>query len=299
MKTRHPYLLPILLGFFLSSCQDNKMTYDAGGTLEAVSMTLSAEGNGKILSLDIEEGDRIIEGQQLGQIDSTQLFLQKQMILAGKEAQQNQKPDARKQMATTQLALKQAESELQRISNLYQEGVATQQQFAQAQAGVEQLRAQMEAQQTIISGSIGSIDAQSKAQDIQIAQIDDMMGKCRIMSPMDGTVLEKYAQTGEQAYMGRPLLKIADLDQMILKAYINAQKLSTIQLGQKVQVFSQRGEETAVYEGVVSHISQQAEFTPKSLQTEEEKSNLVYAVKIRVKNDGYLKIGTYAYVKFL
>lgn len=301
MKKRHPSYICLLVNIlfvFCISCQNEGLVYDASGTLEAVSMVLSAEGNGKILDFPIEEGDKIKQGQILGQIDSTQLYLQKQMILAGKTAQENQKPDAEKQTAATQIALEQARTELKRIENLYHEGVATEQQYSQAKAGVAQLQAQQEAQASILSRSIGSIDAQTNAQDLQVAQVEDMLKKCKITSPIDGTVLEKYAQKGEQAYIGRPLLKIANLDNMILKAYVTANKLSLIQLGQKVLVYTKKGNETATYQGTVSHISQQAEFTPKSLQTEDEKANLVYAVKIRVKNDGFLKIGMYADVKF-
>ena len=141
-------------------------------------------------------------------------------------------------------------------------------------------------------------DPRYTAQEIQLAQVEDMLEKCRISSPVQGIVIEKYAQRGEQAYAGRPLLKIADIDNMYLKAYVTATQLASLQLGQEVKVFSRRDGKDVEYPGRISHISDQAEFTPKSIQTQDERDNLVYAVKIRVKNDGYLKMGMYANVNF-
>ena len=216
----------------LASCQDSQSAYDAGGTLEATTMTLSAQGNGLILSLPIEEGQKVDSAQTLGWIDTVQLSLQKELIEAGL-------PSGRRKG-----------------------------------------------------------DPRYTAQEIQLAQVEDMLDKCRISVPTQGVVLEKYAQAGEQAYMGRPLLKVADLDKMYVRVYLSATQLESLKLGQEVEVFSKRdGKETA-YKGRISHISDQAEFTPKSVQTQDERDNLVYAVRIAVENDGYLKIGMYANVNF-
>ena len=216
----------------LASCQDSQSAYDAGGTLEATTMTLSAQGNGLILSLPIEEGQKVDSAQTLGWIDTVQLSLQKELIEAGL-------PSGRRKG-----------------------------------------------------------DPRYTAQEIQLAQVEDMLDKCRISVPTQGVVLEKYAQAGEQAYMGRPLLKVADLDKMYVRVYLSATQLESLKLGQEVEVFSKRdGKETA-YKGRIRHISDQAEFTPKSVQTQDERDNLVYAVRIAVENDGYLKIGMYANVNF-
>lgn len=216
----------------LASCQDSQSAYDAGGTLEATTMTLSAQGNGLILSLPIEEGQKVDSAQTLGWIDTVQLSLQKELIEAGL-------PSGRRKG-----------------------------------------------------------DPRYTGQEIQLAQVEDMLDKCRISVPTQGVVLEKYAQAGEQAYMGRPLLKVADLDKMYVRVYLSATQLESLKLGQEVEVFSKRdGKETA-YKGRISHISDQAEFTPKSVQTQDERDNLVYAVRIAVENDGYLKIGMYANVNF-
>ena len=216
----------------LASCQDSQSAYDAGGTLEATTMTLSAQGNGLILSLPIEEGQKVDSAQTLGWIDTVQLSLQKELLEAGL-------PSGRRKG-----------------------------------------------------------DPRYTAQEIQLAQVEDMLDKCRISVPTQGVVLEKYAQAGEQAYMGRPLLKVADLDKMYVRVYLSATQLESLKLGQEVEVFSKRdGKETA-YKGRIRHISDQAEFTPKSVQTQDERDNLVYAVRIAVENDGYLKIGMYANVNF-
>lgn len=216
----------------LASCQDSQSAYDAGGTLEATTMTLSAQGNGLILSLPIEEGQKVDSAQTLGWIDTAQLSLQKELIEAGL-------PSGRRKG-----------------------------------------------------------DPRYTAQEIQLAQVEDMLDKCRISVPTQGVVLEKYAQAGEQAYMGRPLLKVADLDKMYVRVYLSATQLESLKLGQEVEVFSKRDGKEIAYKGSIRHISDQAEFTPKSVQTQDERDNLVYAVRISVENDGYLKIGMYANVNF-
>lgn len=291
-------LLFLSVSLLTVACKNGTEGYDTNGTVEAIGLTVSAQANGNILDLDVQEGQNVSAGDILGHIDSTQLFLQKQLLLAGKKARSEQRPDAQKQMAATRIALSQARSELDRVEKLYREGVSTEQQYSQAKSTVAQLEASIEAQEALLSGNIGSIDAESHAQDLQVAQVEDMLEKCKIVSPIDGIVIEKYAYKGEQAYMGRPLLKIADLSNMTLKVYVSAERLSSLRIGQDVTVFVLRNKETISYPGRISHISEQAEFTPKSLQTQDERANLVYAVKISIQNDGYLKIGMYADVKF-
>lgn len=299
MKRSIRPFFPVLLLLLASvSCKNGKTGYDAGGTLEAVTLVVSAQGNGNILWFEAQEGSLVEKGSILGCIDTTQLYLQKRMLMAGRQATLQQKPDMDKQIAATELSLKQARTELARIEKLFQGEAATGQQYAQAQTAVAQLEAQLDAQKAAIRSGIGSIDAQSSAQEIQIAQVQDMIDKSRIISPIKGTVLEKYAQAGEQAYAGRPLLKMANLENMILKAYVDAEKLSELKLGQAVKVYTLKEGGTAEYPGKIIHIADQAEFTPKSMQSQNERANLVYAVKISVKNDGFLKIGMYADVIF-
>ena len=216
----------------LASCQDSQSAYDAGGTLEATTMTLSAQGNGLILSLPIEEGQKVDSAQTLGWIDTVQLSLQKELIEAGL-------PSGRRKG-----------------------------------------------------------DPRYTGQEIQLAQVEDMLDKCRISVPTQGVVLEKYAQAGEQAYIGRPLLKVADLDKMYVRVYLSATQLESLKLGQEVEVFSKRDGKEIAYKGRIRHISDQAEFTPKSVQTQDERDNLVYAVRIAVENDGLIKLGMYGEVKF-
>lgn len=292
-------IFPVFLLLTVSvSCKNGETRYDAGGTLEAVTLTVSAQGNGNILWFEAQEGNLIEKGDILGCIDTTQLYLQKRMLIAGREATLQQKPDMDRQIAATELSLRQARTELARIEKLLQGDAATDQQYTQAKTAVSQLEAQLDAQKAAIRSGIGRIDAQSSAQEIQIAQIQDLISKSLITSPIRGTVLEKYAQAGEQAYTGRPLLKIADLDNMILKAYVDAEKLSGLKLGQKVKVHTLKETRVTEYPGKIIHIADQAEFTPKSMQSPNERANLVYAVKISVKNDGFLKIGMYADVIF-
>ena len=216
----------------LVSCKENQCTYDAGGTLEATTITVSAQGNGIILSLPVEESQKVDSAQTLGWLDTVQLALQKELIEAGL-------PSGRRKG-----------------------------------------------------------DPRYTGQEIQLAQVEDMLDKCRISVPTQGVVLEKYAQAGEQAYMGRPLLKVADLDKMYVRVYLSATQLESLKLGQEVEVFSKRDGKEIAYKGRIRHISDQAEFTPKSVQTQDERDNLVYAVRIAVENDGYLKIGMYANVNF-
>lgn len=282
----------------LVSCNHAGPAYDAGGTLEATSIVVSAQGNGTILWLEARQGSRVEKGNVIGCIDTMQLYLQKRMLTAGRQATLQQKPDMGKQVAATELALQQARTELSRIEKLMEGDAATRQQYTQARNAVAQLEAQLEAQKASIRSGIGSLDAQSSAQEIQIAQVQDMILKSLIASPITGTVLDQYAQAGEQAYAGRPLFKVANLEEMTLKAYITAEKLSSLRLGQAVKVYTLKDGEPTEYPGTLTYISDQAEFTPKSVQSQDERENLVYAVKISVKNDGYLKIGMYADVIF-
>ena len=195
-------------------------------------------------------------------------------------------------------SLDEAEYEKKRTENLLKENAATQKQIDDIDSQIAVLQKQLEAQISTLQRGNASVTEESSAYEIQVAQLEDQLNKCRISSPINGTVLAKYAETGELAISGKPLFKVADIQNMFLRAYITADQLSQLKLGDKVKVFSDLGDDDRrEYEGVITWISDKSEFTPKTIQTRDERANLVYAIKIAVKNDGYLKIGMYGEIK--
>ncbi|MDE5703922.1 MAG: HlyD family efflux transporter periplasmic adaptor subunit [Bacteroidales bacterium] len=296
MKKTLLYLCGLTL---LTACNQSPFDYDASGVLEADELVISAQADGEIMAFDIEEGDAVTAHTAVGYIDTTQLYLQKCLLLQGQKATNSQRPDINKQVAATRAALEHARSEAKRLERLRKAEAATQQQIDDIRAQIKQLNAQLDAQVAAMERNITGIDAQSSAQDIQIAQIDDRIYKSLIKSPIDGVVLQKYAEAGELTGSGRPLMKVARLETMTLKAYVSAPQLSRIRLGSPATVYAYCNESYQAYEGVVTFIADRAEFTPKTIQTQDERTNLVYAVKIRVPNtDGLLKAGMYADVAF-
>lgn len=292
MKTLK-YILPILL-LALMSCSSNENITDATGVFESTEIIVSAESSGKLLSFKIQEGDNIKKDQPLGQIDSTQLYLNKLQVEANQKALLSSRPDVQSQLNAIEREIDKAEYEKKRIEKLLEGDVATQKQLDDINAQLEVLRANLEARKTALNISTEAIDAQSEAMNAQINLINDQLERSRILSPIDGTVLVKYAEEGELTGMGKPLFKVADLNQMILRAYVTADQLTQIQTGQMVPVLAEFGkDENREYEGKITWISSKSEFTPKTIQTQDERANLVYAVKIAVPNDGYLKIGMY------
>lgn len=301
MKTRT--LNNIAIGFFsivmFISCNSDTQNYDATGYFEAVETIVPAKGNGTILKLNVEEGQELTAGQVVGQIDSTQIYLTLQQVKAQKGAVLSRKPDISSQTAILKEQLVQANRELQRAENLFAGQAATQKQVDDARSGVAILKRQLNAQQTTLEKSTVSVSKESNPLEVQVALLEDQLQKCRIVNPVTGTVLVKYVEQDEMAVIGKPLYKIADLSSVILRAYITSNQLAQLQLGQNVTVLVDKGENQPVkYPGKVEWISNKAEFTPKTIQTKEERSNEVYAVKIRVKNDGFLKIGMYGEVNF-
>ena len=283
----------------LPACKQGQFRYDATGVLEADEIIISAQANGEIMAFDIEEGDAVDADAVVGYIDTTQLYLQKCLLTLGQKATNSQKPDINKQAAATRAALEHARSEAKRLERLQKEDAATQQQIDDIRSQIKQLKAQLDAQVATMERNITGIDAQSSAQDIQIAQIEDFIRKSLIRSPKAGTVIQKYAEAGELTAQGRPLMKVADLETMTLKAYVSAAQLSRIKIGDKVTVYAYSQEAYRAYEGRVTALAGQADFTPKTIQTPDDRTHLVYAVKIRVPNtDGLLKAGMYADVAF-
>jgi HlyD family secretion protein len=236
--------------------------------------------------------------QALGQIDSTQLYLNKLQVEANQIALLSSRPDIQSQLNALNREIEKAEFEKKRIEKLLKGDVATQKQLDDINAQIEVLRANLKAKKSSLNISTQAIDAQSLALEAQIDLINDQLERSKILSPMDGTVMVKYAEEGELAAMGKPLFKMADMNRMILRAYVTADQLPEIKTGQKVKVLAEFGKDgNREYEGKITWISSKSEFTPKTIQTQDERANLVYALKIAVPNDGYLKIGMYGGIK--
>lgn len=284
----------------LTACNSSADEADATGVFEATEVLVSAESGGRILHLDLQEGDRVESDRVVGYIDTVQLALKREQLLASMDAVGHKKMDVAKQVAATRRQIEQAEREYARSRDLLHDRAGTQKQVDDAEAQVAVLRRQLEAQlSTMTSANLGVRDEQ-RSLELQVLQLDDQLQKCRIASPIRGTVLTKYAEAGEVTAAGRPLFKVADLEHIYLRAYVEAPQLTALRLGQEVTVYADRGEaDRTPYPGRVVWISGEAEFTPKTIQTRDERSNLVYAVKIAVDNsDGQIKLGMYGSVDF-
>ncbi len=284
--------------FLTLSCGGKDGEYDASGTFEATEIIVSSEANGKILSLDIVEGQQLEAGAPVGTIDSTQLYLKKRQLLTSVRGVEVRRPEYNKQIAATQQQIATQISEKARIERLVKAEAATQKQLDDINSSISVLQKQLEAQKSSLTTTTSGMSEDAAALMIQVDQLNDQLSKCRILSPIKGTVLVKYAEAGELTGSGKPLFKIADIENMILRAYITSDIITKLKLNQEVKVFADFGEkEMREYPGTIVWISDKAEFTPKTIQTKKERANLVYAVKIAVKNDGYIKIGMYGEVK--
>jgi HlyD family secretion protein len=295
MKQKTVSITILLLSLALTvSCSRGNGEIMASGIFEADVIVVSAEGSGRILAFTAREGVQVREGEVLGEIDSRQLLLRKNQLLAGAAALASRIADPEVQTAPLEQQIRSALTEQVRIENLLKANAANQKALDDVNARIALLRSQLAAQKSSILSANSSLEHERQALRFQIDQLDDQIEKCRITAPRSGTVLVSYAGEGETAAPGRALFKLANLDEMIFRAYISSDQLSTLRLGQKVRVladFASRGE--IPYDGTVSWIADEAEFTPKTIQTRDERENLVYAVKVRVPNDGYLKIGMY------
>lgn len=286
-----------LLSLLAVGC-GNRDDFDATGTFEATEVTVSAEANGRILCFDVEEGDSVEAAVPVGAIDTVQLYLQKLQLERQVASARSSRPDVRKQATALREQIAQQQTERRRVENLLKDGAATTKQLDDIDAQLKILQGQLDALLSTLHNNLASIDENSSAIELQIAQIEDRMSKCRIVSPVGGTVLAKYAEAGELAAVGRPLMKVADLGQVYLRAYFTSEQLSSLRLGQQVTVTAEfGGDERIDYPGRITWIASESEFTPKSIQTRNSRANLVYAVKIAVKNDGRLKLGLYGEVK--
>lgn len=283
----------------LTACSSGKKDYDASGVFETTEVIVSAKATGEILSLNVEEGQNVNFGKPLGFIDTLQLSLKKRQLAASMSATDSKRLNESRQLATLRQQINNLQKEKARFSELLRANAATEKQVDDINYQIEVLQRQLTATQEQISSSNNSLTDQSGSIVAQMAQIDDQITNSIITSPVSGTVLTKYAEQGEYATPGRALFKVGDISRMKLRAYITAPQLTTLKVGQKVKVFADMGEtESKAYEGTVEWISDKAEFTPKTIQTRDERANLVYAVKIAVKNDGMIKRGMYGEVKF-
>ena len=292
-------VVTIAIAGLLASCSGNKDGHDATGTFEAVETIVPAEASGIIESLRIEEGQVIAAGQQVGQIDTLQLSLKKQQLLAQIKAVESRRPGIEPQLAVYREEMKQAIADQKRMQNLYRADAATAKQAEDAASRVAVLKKQIAAIESELRTSTSGLNEDAEALRQQVKQIDDQLAKSKIVSKAAGTVLVKYAETGEMAVTGKPLFKIADLTDITLRVYITGSQLALVKLNDTVKVYVDAAEgEYKEYPGTIQWISSKAEFTPKTIQTKDERANLVYAVKVKVKNDGYLKIGMYGEIQF-
>ena len=282
----------------LFSCSDNKNQYDATGAFETTEVMVSAEVNGKLLAFSQYEGGLVEPGVELGYVDSMQLFYQKQQLRSQLGGIDVRKPDLQKQISIIEQQLRFAKGELQRAENIVKAGAGNQIQVDDWKSRVNVLESQLIAQRSTLSKTTKGADSEIESIQYKIMQLDDQISKCIVQSPIKGIVLTQFAEEGEFVTMGKPLFKVANMDVLYLRAYVQYSDLTEIKLGQDVSVFADYGESRKEYPGRITWISSESEFTPKGIQTKDERESLVYAIKIAVENDGYLKIGQYGEVEF-
>jgi len=290
-------LFCIALSLTAIAC-NRKGTYDASGSFETTEITVSSEVAGRLLSFDVEEGDSVKQGQQVGVIDTVQLYLQKMQLSKQGASVLSNRPDIAKQVAALKEQIAKQKTERQRVENLLKDGAATPKQLDDVNAQIKVLKGQLDAQIATLRNNTSAIDDNSSAIELQIAQVNDRLMKCHIVSPAAGTILAKYVDQGELVGIGTPIMKLADLSKVYLRAYFTSEQLSQVKIGQKVTVTADFGGGKCFdYPGTITWIASESEFTPKTIQTKDTRANLCYAVKIAVKNDGKIKLGLYGEVK--
>lgn len=295
---KKPNIIECLATLLVFVSCDSKPDYDATGIFEATTVTVASETTGKILSFGPVEGDSIIAGQPVAVIDTAMLVLQRRQLGSQQASAISSQPDVDVQAASVRAQIAHQEQECQRLRRLMADGAATQKQMDDANAHLKVLRSQLQANISTLGKNRTSLGDNARAIEYQAAQIADQLERSVVKSPVSGTLLVKYAEAGEFAVPGKPLFKIANLNDIYLRGYFTAVQLADIQLGQKVTVIADFGDDKQYeYPGTITWISEESEFTPKSIQTNDTRANLVYAVKIAVKNDGRLKLGQYGEVK--
>ncbi|MDR0540887.1 MAG: HlyD family efflux transporter periplasmic adaptor subunit [Dysgonamonadaceae bacterium] len=296
MKTKKIFLLSAVL--VLTACNNKKGAYEASGIFEATEVVVSAQSAGQIIQFDLTDGQTLEANQAVGCIDTLQLHLKKEQLWASMKAAGSRVYNVALQIASLKQQIAKQQTERTRFQNLQKANAATQKQVDDIQSAIDVLQKQLAAQTETLQKGNSSLSSEIDALQIQVEQVDDFIAKSIISSPISGTVLAKYAERGELAAQGRALFKIADMEHIYLRAYITADQLTQLKLNQEVAVFADFGKkEMTEYKGRITWISDKAEFTPRTILTKNERANLVYAVKISVENDGYLKIGMYGEVR--
>ena len=319
-------ILP-LAALLLTACGDKNNHNEATGTFEATEVTVSAKSSGELQVFAISEGQEIEQGKEVGHIDSyplqlkkdqlattrSQLDANKRQLAASRQATNSKQLDLEMQVATIRQQIANAQRERQRFTELVNDGAVPrkqlddinyqikvlEKQLAAAREQIKSNNASLAQQSSGIGAQMDGIDAQQASLTVQQAQLDDQIANTLVKAPITGTVLEKYAEQGEFVSTGKPLFKMADVREMTLRAYVTSAQLEKVKVGQAVKVTADYGgDRSKVYDGVVTWISSQSEFTPKTIVTDDERADLVYAVKVRVKNDGHIKMGMYGTVSF-
>lgn len=287
------------LSFVLSACGNNDIPYDASGVFETTEVIVSAQATGELLSFTVEEGMNVKADEKLGYVDTLQLALKKNQLTATLAATDSKWLDEKRQSASLRQQIINLERERKRFGDLLEADAATEKQVDELDYQIDVLKRQLSATEEQLNSHNKSLDGQCLSLEAQLAQLEDQIEKSVVSSPVSGTVISKYAEPGEFVQPGKSLFKVANLEKMKLRIYITADQLTMLKIGQKVKVYADKGQdERQEYEGVVSWISDKAEFTPKTIQTRDERANLVYAVKVSVRNDGFIKRGMYGDVKF-
>ena len=286
-----------ILSCILFSCK-KKEEYNATGIFEATTVTVSAETAGSIVSMPFAEGDSVTLGQNLAMVDTTMFAIQIKQLQSQRKSAVSSTPDVSAQAAALRVQIAHQQQECERFGRLLEDGATTQKTYDDAVAYLNTLKGQLEALLSTLNNSKNTISDSSEAIAYQDDQIREQIAKCHIVAPLSGTILTKYSEMGEYAVPGKPLYKIADLDNIYLRCYFTASQLADIKIGQKVTVIADfGGDKQFEYPGTITWIAEESEFTPKSIQTNDSRANLVYAAKVAVKNDGRLKIGQYGEVR--
>ena len=295
----HQYICSVAIGLVLGACTSQEEQYDASGIFETTEVIVSAKGTGELQSFQVEEGQAVRQGEVLGWIDTLQLSLKDRQLAASLLATESKRLDEKRQVAHLRQQIENLQREKERFTTLLNAKATTAKQVDDIDYQIKVLQNQLVATQEQINSSNSSLSRQSESIQAQRAQMEDQIRNAMISSPITGTVLTKYAEQGEFAVPGKALFKVADVSRMKLRAYITADQLTQLQIGQAVVVYADRGTtDRKRYAGRVVWIADKAEFTPKTIQTRNERANLVYAVKIAVENDGFIKRGMYGEVRF-
>ena len=299
MKKQIFYVATAAALLALGSCTDRSREFDACGQIEATEVLVSAEANGRIIALQLTEGDKLTAGEVVGVIDSVQTYLQKEELVRKRSNTQTKWVDIDRQLASQYAQLNKLKSDRERYQALEAKDAATRKQVDDLVSQIAVTEREIAAQRQNYERNNAGIREELALYDVQIAEKDDQLSKCRIVAPIDGTVLTKFAEAGELVTSGKSLFKLADLKQVYVRAYLTTAQLAEVKLGDTVRVTIEDGtDKPRTYEGRLVWIADEAEFTPKNIQTKDERADLVYAAKIALDNDGYLKLGMYAYVRF-